>query len=373
MPVQKGILPDNLYVSLVVDGKDFQYGTNIKIKHEVNNARSLTCEFAGSEALEACRLGAVVEFSFHKNNPNKSTFDDALSFKGIIKSIAPAENKSSFTALDYITFLAESEFVYYEPKDYIGEDLYFAAANACDYKGIDVSRLVSGSGIFITEDMNLFGWKTRKEFIDACFDEMKILVNDGQHPRNTINQWYYAIRKNNIMDFFLPDPKLDNAFEYFEISKENNNISQEGIVSQIDTSQMVNALTIVSKEDETIYVQLKDEASIASHGIVSRFLVHNSSNQSILRDVGYRLLNRLSKPSIYYNITTLNMNDISLGDLIKVNIPSVHAAFYSGTDILTLIGYEINISDNISTTLKIGDKPITIKQQLDILSKPTDR
>tara|TARA_R100000234_G_scaffold119675_1_gene103285 strand:+ start:2356 stop:3477 length:1122 start_codon:yes stop_codon:yes gene_type:complete len=373
MPIQKGVLPDNLYVNLIIDGKEFNYATTININHEVNNARSLICEFAGNEALEACRLGAIVEFSYHKNSPTKSVFDDALSFKGVIKSISPSENISSFVALDYITYLAESEYVFYEAKDYVGEDLYFAAADACNYKGIDVSRLVSGSGIFITKDMNLFGWKTRKEFIDACFDEMKVLVDDNQHPRNTINQWYYGIRKNNIMDFFLPDSKLEGAFEYFTISKNNNNITEEGIISSIDTSQMVNAITIVSKSDETIYVQIKDEGSIAKHGIVSRFLSYDSTNESILEDVGYKILSRLNKPSVYYNIVTTDMNDISLGDLIKIDIPSSHAAFYSAENTLPLIGYQLSITDRIVVTLKVGDKPIPIKEQLEILSKPTDR
>lgn len=172
MPVQKGVLPDNLYLNILIDGHEFQYATEINIKHEVNNARSVVCKIGSREGLEACRLGSKVELSWHKNSA-AGTFDDARSFVGIIKSISPGENESTFTAIDYITFLAESEFVYYTPQDYIGEDLYFAAAKACDYKGIDVSRLTSGSGLFITKTMDLFGWKTRKEFIDACFDEMK--------------------------------------------------------------------------------------------------------------------------------------------------------------------------------------------------------
>ena len=372
MPVQKGVLPDNLFLNVTIDGNEFPFVTEINIKHEVNNARSVVCKIDSRIALEACRIGSKVELSYHKNSVG-SSFDDARSFLGIIKSISPKENESTFTAIDYITFLAESEFVFYKPQDYIGEDLYFAAAKACDYRGIDVSRLTSGSGLFITEDMDLFGWKTRKEFIDACFNEMRVLVDDGQHSPNTIKQWYYAIRKDNIMDFFFPDPQLEGAFEYLTISENNNNITQDGIISKIDTTQMINAVTVISNSDETIYAQLKDEGSIDKHGVVSKFIVYNSSNKNELENVAYIILNRFNKPSVYYNIVTHNTDDVSLGDLIKVEVPSTHAALYASNDILTLIGYEITIGQSIRTRLKIGEKPLTIQDEIEIISKPTNR
>jgi len=373
MPAQKGVLPDNLYLSLLVDDREFHHAISITIKHEVNSARTIHCQFAGREGLEACRLGAKVELSWHKNTPKAGQFDDARSFKGVIKTISPGETTSSFMAFDYVTHLAESQFIFYKPEDYIGEDLYFAAARACDYKGIDVTRLISGSGIFITEDMNLFGWKTRKEFIDACFSEMKILVDDGQHPRNTINQWYYAIRKDNIMDFFLPDPKMEGAFEYLTVSENDNNLSGGGLVSQIDTSQMINAITVASKTDETLYAQIEDGPSIDMHGIASHFLQYDSTNEAELYNIGYEVLNRFNKPSVYYNVTTQATDDISLGDLVKVEIPSIHAALYSSSDVLTLVGYEMSIAETISTRLKLGEKPLTIAQMIDIMKKPIDR
>jgi hypothetical protein len=373
MAAQKGVLPDNLYLNLLVDGREFHFATTITLKHEVNSARTIHCQFTGREGLEGCRLGAKVELSWHKNSPASLLFDDARSFIGVIKTISPGENQSSFMAFDYITHLAESQFTYYKLEDYIGEDLYFAAARACDYKGIDVTRLTSGSGIFITKNMNLFGWKTRKEFIDLCFNEMKVLVDDGQHPRNTIKQWYYAIRKDNIMDFFLPDPKMEGAFPSLTVSENNNNIAGGGLVSQIDTSQMINAITVASKTDETLYAQIEDGASIDVHGIASYFLQYGSTNEAELYNVGYEVLNRYNKPSIYYNVTTQATDDISLGDLVKVKVPSIHAALYASSDILTLVGYEMSISETISTRLKLGEKPLTISQMIDIMKAPVDR
>ena len=373
MPSQKAVLPENLYLEITIDGREFNSCTSLSVKHEINSARTVRCQFEGREALEMCRLGGEVTIKWHKNAPNSATFSDSKSFKGIIKSIKPGENTSIFTAFDYITHLAESQFSNYKLEDYLGEDLYFAAARACDYKGMDVSKLQSGSGIFITKDMDLFGWKTRKEFIDACFNEMKILIDDGQHPRNTINQWYYSIRKDNIMDFFLPDPNIEGAKESFTVSENNGNISGQGLVSLIDNSQMVNAITVVSSTDEAIYAQIEDGPSVDRHGISSTFVLHNTTNEAELYNVGYTILNNLNKPSIYYNITMDSVDDVTLGDLIKVQIPSVHAALYASTEILAVIGYELHIVDSISIKIQLGKKPLTVGDMIDLMKKPTDR
>ena len=96
MPVQKGVLPDNLFLNVTIDGNEFPFVTEINIKHEVNNARSVVCKIDSRIALEACRIGSKVELSYHKNSVG-SSFDDARSFLGIIKSISPKENESTFT------------------------------------------------------------------------------------------------------------------------------------------------------------------------------------------------------------------------------------------------------------------------------------
>ena len=159
MPVAQ-VFPETLYFDITIDGNAFPYALTAKMQHGVNSARSLSCSFTTKEALEMCRLGAIVEVNWGRGN--LTNLVDDKTFIGIIKDLKPNPNTSTFTALDYTTFLAESQYSFYKSEDYIGKDLYFAAAQACDYKGIDTSRLISGSGILITKNMNLFGWKTRK-------------------------------------------------------------------------------------------------------------------------------------------------------------------------------------------------------------------
>tara|TARA_Y100000401_G_scaffold50387_1_gene39318 strand:- start:529 stop:1635 length:1107 start_codon:yes stop_codon:yes gene_type:complete len=362
------VFPESLYIIVKVDDILFPNITSAKMQHGVNAARSFSCSFAGKEALEHCRLGAKVEVHFGRGMPDSNIFKDDKTFIGIIKSLKPGSTSSSFTALDYTTHLAESQYVNYKAQDYIGEDLYFAAADACNYKGIDTSKLVRGSGIPITKDMDLFGWKTRKEFIDACFDEMKVLVNDDRHPTNTINQWQYAIRNGKVMDFFLPDPDNNLIYPAVTLSEQNKNIVDENVVSQIDTSRIVNAITIVSSADDKIYAQLEDFGSQDRYGVIGKFMTHPSSSKAELENAAYLLVNRFKEPTISYVVSLANQDNLDLGDLLEIDLPSIPKNV-----IKTIVNYEITFGDTISTRYQIGQTKISFEEYLEILKKPTNR
>tara|TARA_Y100001973_G_C5170470_1_gene318732 strand:+ start:351 stop:1478 length:1128 start_codon:yes stop_codon:yes gene_type:complete len=375
MPIQTTVMPDNLYMRMNVDGNEFPFALSINIEQKVNSARKLTCSFAGKEALALCRLGAIVEFNFHKTNPKSflsstPVYEDDKSFIGIIKSVSPKETISTFTAVDYVTFLAESEFKFYKPSDYVGEDLYFAAAAECDYRGIDVSRLTSGSGIFITEDMPLFGWKTRKEFIDACFNEMRVLINDNEHPPNTIRQWYYAIQKDKTMDFFYPDNQSTGSTAYvaLDISENNNNITKGGFISQIDTTQLINAITVVSKSDDTIFSQITSEPSVDQFGVVSKFVSYDSTNKDEIDNIANLLINRFNKPTVSYSIITTDSDHLFLGNLVRVRVPALNR-----NEILPIIGYKTVLGRELSTFLTIGERELSLSDTIELLKEPTDR
>ena len=366
MPLIPQVFPETLYFDITIDGIGFPYAINGRMRHGINGARVFSCSFAGKDALELCRLGAIVEVSWGRGNLSNLVGD--RKFIGIIKDLKPKAGASAFTALDYTTLLAESQYVYYKPQDYIGSDLYFAAADACDYKGIDITRLVSGSGMFITKDMDLFGWKTRKEFIDACFDEMKVLVNDGRHPTNTIKQWNYAIRSGKVMDFFLPDPYNTVPFPYIVISEENNNIIGEDLVSQIDTTRIINAITVVSKDDDTIYAQLEDAGSQDRFGVVGKFITYPSTNKSELEDVAYKVLNRFKEPTVTYTVSLANVDNLDIGDLIQIDVPSLPKNV-----VKTVVGYEVSFAETVSTRYQIGQPKVSIQEYIDLLKEPTNR
>jgi hypothetical protein len=361
------VFPETLYFTVSIDDIPFPYALSGKMQHGVNAARSVTLSFAGSDALELCKLGGILKVSWSRGN--LSNLVDDKEFIGVIKSIQPKGTVSTLTALDYTTFLAESQYIYYKSQDYIGQDLYFAAADACNYKGIDVSRLVQGSGIFVTKDMNLFGWKTRKEFMDACFDEMKVLVNDVHHPTNTIRQWQYAIREGKKMDFFLPDPKnVTLDYTYTSLSEANNNLIEEGLVSKIDTTKLINAITVVSSSSETTYAQLEDSHSQSSYGVTGKFIKYKSANKGELEDVAYKVLNRFKEPTISYTVSLANLDNLDLGDNVKIDMPVLPKSV-----IETVVGYEVSFGETIATRYVIGQPRLTPQEFIDLLKEPTDR
>ena len=350
--------PETLYFSITIDGSAFPYATYGMIRGGINGARVFSCKFNGQEAVEQCHIGSIVEVSVGRGN--LTNLIDDKKFIGVIKNLNPSQ-EGSFTAYDYTTFLAESQFEYYKAQDYVGQDLYFAAANACNYKGIDVSRLTQGSGIFITEDMDLFGWKSRKEFIDACF-------NDNRHPINTIRQWQYAIRGGKIMDFFLPDEENSIVQPNIVMSKENNNILDGNIVSNIDTTRLINAITVVSSTDETIYAQLEDVGSQKKYGVRGSFLAYPSTNKNILEEIAYKVLNRFTIPTISYSFTVVNADNLDLGDLVKIDMPSLPKEVTK-----TIVEYEVELSDIMAMRCKIGAPELNTKDYINLISKPTNR
>ena len=363
----RDVFPETLSFNLTIDGIVFPNVVNARVTHTFNSARVLTVNFIGQESLDVCRLGAEVELSWGRGN--LSNLVDDKKFIGIIKNISPKPEVSTFTALDFTTLLAESQFVQFKSQDYIGEDLYFAAAKACNYKGIDVSRLTRGSGLMITKDMDLFGWKTRKEFIDACFAEMKVLVNDQFHKPNTIKQWRYAIRSGKVMDFFLSDESNTvTSFPYVEVSIEDANIIDGGVVSKIDSTRLINAITVVSSDDEDIYVQLEDSGSQKRYGVVSNFISYKSKDKNELEDVAYKVLNRFKEPTVSYTLSLSNLDNLDIGDIVEIDMPSLPKATRE-----VVIGYEITYGDTLQTSYVVGQPRVTPKEFLELLKEPTDR
>ena len=366
MPVGFGpAFPETIYFDITIDGVKLNTAVRASMTHAVNGARTFNCTVTNKEAFTLCRLGAEIEVNVGRGN--LSNLIDDKKFIGIIKDIKPKQEILAFTALDYTTFLAESQYVLYKAQDYIGEDLYFAAARACDYKGIDTSKLIQGSGIPITADMKLFGWKTRKEFIDACFEEMTVLVNDDRHPANTIKQWQYGIMNGKTMEFFLPDPHNTINFPVLTVSEENNNLLDENIVSQIDTTRIINAITVVGK-DENTYVQLEDSDSQKKYGVIGKFLTYPTTDKNVLYDVAYKVLNRFKEPTVSYSVSLPNADYIDLGHLLSIDVPTLTKAA-----VLPVVGYDIAIDDKVSTTFQVGQTKVTVKEYIDLLSKPTDR
>ena len=74
MPLVEFVHPDALHIDLRVDNHETIGVSNIKLRHAVNSSRSLKVQFADRSMAERCRLGAIVEFSYHRGIPNPSNF-----------------------------------------------------------------------------------------------------------------------------------------------------------------------------------------------------------------------------------------------------------------------------------------------------------
>ena len=140
-------LGNNLEIEATIDGRQFVDWLNIKYTAEANKARSISFSIAGLESLERCRLGGIVRVEIGRGGQTHN-----LTFEGVIQQIQPSVAVSSVTAVDFVTQLSNSEIVRYTEEDVVGNDLYFLAADAANYKSVDTSQLLEGSGLMVTSD-----------------------------------------------------------------------------------------------------------------------------------------------------------------------------------------------------------------------------
>jgi len=166
----------------------------------------------------------------------------------------------------------------------------------------------------------------------------------------------------------LPDPYNTVPFPYIVISEENNNIIGEDLVSQIDTTRIINAITVVSKDDDTIYAQLEDAGSQDRFGVVGKFITYPSTNKSELEDVAYKVLNRFKEPTVTYTVSLANVDNLDIGDLIQIDVPSLPKNV-----VKTVVGYEVSFAETVSTRYQIGQPKVSIQEYIDLLKEPTNR
>ena len=172
------------------------------------------------------------------------------------------------------------------------------------------------------------------------------------------------------MDFFYPDSDSTGSPAYvaLDISENSNNIHKGGFISQIDTTQLINAITVVSKNDANLFSQITDEPSIDQYGVLSRFLSYDSNNKDELDNVANIIINRFNKPTVSYSVITTDSDHLFLGNLVRVTVPSLNRK-----DILPIIGYKTVLGRELSTYLTIGERKLTLGETVDLLRKPTDR
>ena len=82
-------------------------------------------------------------------------------------------------------------------------------------------------------------------------------------------------------------------------------------------------------------------------------------------DVAYKVLNRFKDPTISYTLSLSNIDNLEIGDIVELNMPSLPKATRE-----VVIGYEVNYSDSLVSNFVIGQPKVTAQEFLDLLNEP---
>ena len=341
-------LPDTVYAQVKVGRVYVPYVTSISVKSVVNKSRMVTLKVADDEGLAQFRLGAPIEIDVGMGS------NSWINFSGQIRIVQPG-NPTTIVATDYIHNLRTSEYIYKRQQDHIFSDLYYAAKDACDITEIDVTRLTTGSNITTTPDMPLWGWQTRKNFLDSCVALMVEPIDDTDHPNNTYLPWYYAIHYDNVIDLFQPDHLRGNPSSIVTVSEERHNLVNESLVSSINTDKVINSCTVISNSDETIYYTYEDTDSIQKYGEISKLIKWDSIDRNVLYEVARRNVERFKTPTASYSVDVIMNEWLPLGSLIKLETGD-------RSEVLPLVESTLSIDNGVKTSLVVGEPRISFAE-----------
>lgn len=352
--VRDKLVTDNLDIECKIDGVPFSYITGLSYTHVVDSARIVKIRIGGIEPIANLHIGSNVIL---KAGRGETTHN--LDFIGIVTQINPSFTESEITAVDYVTHLQTSEIVNYKEQDLLGKDLYYLAADACNYKDIDTSQLLEGSGIKATRDMGLAGLQTRRRFIKKCFDFLTPIVKTDDYSEVVALQWRYGIRRNNVMDFWLEDHKNFKTEPILTITESNNTLTGAGIVSNINSTQIVNSATYLSSVDDDIFVTVSDEDSIERCGVYGKLFMSNSERLDRLEELAYTTVLLHKEPTVIYNIVINNGEYITLGDYINVKV-----ATHNKGILLPVVQVSHVITDRVESVITLGSPELSIVEYI---------
>ena len=349
--VHKGSLATNLDIDCRIDGKSFPYMTAVSYTHVLNGGRRVAVEFSGHHSVESIPLGGKLTLKV-----GRGTATHNLDFEGYIYQLSPKVNGGSFKVIDLVGQLARSELVDYKEQDIIGKDLYYLAADAANYKDVNTDELTEGSGIFATKDMDLAGLMSRKDFIDNCFRYMVEVINDDYHDSPSTIIWRYAIRRNNILDFYKEDSNNTSIGFKMQVSEGDSNLLGKGILATIDTSKLVNSATYQSSLDPTIQATVTDEDSVERNGLVGKLYQFKTSRYDRLEELAYQTILLHKEPTLIYQMQLSNAEHLTLGDYVKVSVP------YLKDVILPVVEVRHVIRESIDSYITLGTPEVSISE-----------
>ena len=401
MPTEYGA---NQYVNefynirATIDGLELPGIVSLNFKHKVNSARVATLTFSNRESLEMLRIGGILKINFGLSDAygNKTiAYEDGTNmgnihtpypndFYGKIKVIRPSFSNTTVTAMDLVSDLITSTAINIQWRDYGTQDMYYVARDICDHAGIDTSLLTESTKYMSTQeggklqaDFNIYGVQTRGSFLNKLFDLMTFNPTDNTllNPTTTARgaymsdplpfiQFYYAIRQDNKMEFFSPNRYDKRTSPVLKVSAIEANIVGDGLVGQIDSSTIINSVTVTSSKDETKSITLEDQSSIDKYGVFSKAFGFDSTNKNRMREFAYLVIQNFKMPTNTYKMQLTGAEWVQLGDIVEISSPLL------GTkEKYPVIEKEISVSDSVVTRLALGKRSISTKKLLELVQR----
>ena len=401
MPTEYGA---NQYVNefynirATIDGLELPGIVSLNFKHKVNSARVATLTFSNRESLEMLRIGGILKINFGLSDAygNKTiAYEDGTNmgnihtpypndFYGKIKVIRPSFSNTTVTAMDLVSDLITSTAINIQWRDYGTQDMYYVARDICDHAGIDTSLLTESTkymstqeGVKLQADFNIYGVQTRGSFLNKLFDLMTFNPTDNTllNPTTTARgaymsdplpfiQFYYAIRQDNKMEFFSPNRYDKRTSPVLKVSANEANIVGDGLVGQIDSSTIINSVTVTSSKDETKSITLEDQSSIDKYGVFSKAFGFDSTNKNRMREFAYLVIQNFKMPTNTYKMQLTGAEWVQLGDIVEISSPLL------GTkEKYPVIEKEISVSDSVVTRLALGKRSISTKKLLELVQR----
>jgi len=345
-------------VLLTIEGKDCSFTISRAIYNRTyNKASTLVLEIIGQHSIDLFHIGAPVSLRAARGVGEGANIRDnppadirSLHFEGFVRIIKPTDNGGLVTLADSLTLLSTSQIKEFKKNDYLGMDMYYAAASVIDdlndtatssgdtlgfydyYGGkwLDTSRLKQGSDLIVTDDLDIFGFQTSKKFIDKLFanmyktvDATNFLANEYQENKVYYLPWYYNISYGNVVDFYTIDIYNNAPRISLELNEDNPYILKNSMSTQIDTTRQVNSATVISSIDGSISARYDDVASQALYGVKAAQYNSSSIEYDFLEEVARKYVERYKSPSNSYTVSTRHQLLLSPGDIVKVSLPTI--------------------------------------------------
>ena len=353
MVVFSEILADTLSLSITIDTKAIPV-TSLQYNAALNKSRKVRFTVVGDDLVQLCNLGSEVIISAGRDRAISN-----LNFTGIIREVNPNNEGAEIIAMDYITLLITSDFVNYKDEDILGRDLFVLAADAMNITEIDTSTLLGGSGIVATSSMDLSGLQTKKQFIDKCFENMFLFVEDTTLYFDKLNPitYYYAIHESNKIDIMKIDDLNVKSKPSLIISKTNDTIQQ--LSARIDTTNLVNSYTVTSSSNLKLTYNFKDDGSITRYGLRSKSDSLKSLNYPLIVNTAQKYVEQNKEPSFNYSFTIRNADHLSVGDLVEVTHPLTEKSI-----LLPISEYNIDTTAGLVMNVVLGRKRLTLSETI---------